>query len=317
MLHFVTSANGPYLAKALCLRESFRAQRSAGTFWFFALDSQAATAMSQLGGSDGIVVAESDYDTPELQAVRAVRSPLEYACTTKPIFLQHVMKHAGAGNWVFWLDGDMFFFQPAERIVPAGAASVLLTPHRFTPAFAALGPSVGMFNAGFAGFRKTSAGQRALAWWAERCLEWCGAVPDGKRYTDQKYLDEMPALFDEVADAAPGVNAAPWNSVESETEMDGTMPGTALQIGGHPLILYHFQGLRVLHRRCYDLYADDRLRLPAELRRLVYRPYVRALRQASQRVDAVLGNLRREHPARSLLRVAKRVLLRRGNLAFI
>src|SRR5262245_42329526 len=103
MLHFVTSADASYLAKAFCLIESFPAQRSAGTFWLFARDSHTVSAMGRLDGSGAVVVSEKEYDTAGLRDARSARSPLEYACTAKSIFLQHVMARAAAGDWVIWL----------------------------------------------------------------------------------------------------------------------------------------------------------------------------------------------------------------------
>src|SRR5438105_2639287 len=118
MLHFLTSADGTYLTKAVCLIDSFQRRCSAGTFWFFARDPGTAAAMHQLTIPGVRVVEESAYQTPLLRDLRAVRSPTEYAWTIKSVILRYVMDRAAPGDWVFWIDGDMFFFQPAEQIVP-------------------------------------------------------------------------------------------------------------------------------------------------------------------------------------------------------
>jgi hypothetical protein len=310
MLHLVTSADASYLARAVCLFGSFQAQHSVGRFWLFARDPRAVTVMHRLKMPGLTLVTLEEYDTPALCSVRQRRSALEYACSAKPLFLQHVMARIAEGDWVIWIDGDMGFFQPAERILPTGPADVLLTPHRFTAAYADLEPTVGTYNAGLVGFRKTPAGQAALAWWAGRCREWCGAVPEPGRYADQKYLEELPERFAGAVEAGPlGVNAGPWNAIERPVRAAG---GTVF-IADAPLVLYHFQGLRMLHRRWCDLYADDRIRVPPALRRLVYRPYVAAL----QRVRQALADLPDGNPSWAFLRVAKRLLLRQGNLVFV
>lgn len=317
MIHYVTAVDRGYLLKTVCLLQSFLRQGSVGRFWCFAGDQSSADLLRRLDPGSVVVVEETEYQTPALRAVQAQRSRLEYACTAKPFIVQHVMRQAAAGDWVVWLDGDTFCFRPAEQIVPATAASVLLTPHRFTESFRYLEETAGTFNAGLVGFRNSDAGTSAVEWWARRCLEWCSARPEPGRYTDQKYLESFSSLFPEVHEvAALGVNAAPWNAVERDVRQSGQ----DVLIDGQPLVLYHFQGLQIISRRLVDLYSDDRVRLPLALQRLVYRPYVQALREALRSIREVIPNFgdgMASGFSRSVLRPMKRWLLRRGNLVVV
>ncbi len=112
-----------------------------------------------------------------------------------------------------------------------------------------------------------------LNWWQERCLESCYAVPADGRYADQKYLDEVPRLFPSVAISdLPGLNCAPWNVVGQKVARRG---GFVL-VSGLPLLLYHFQGLRVMRRWALDYYAS-RVVLSKTVKEEIYRPYAEAL----------------------------------------
>jgi hypothetical protein len=313
-IHFVTAGDHCYLVKAACLIQSFLATGSKGTFWFFAADARAATIMRRLALPGLRLVEEPEYQTPALRHLKTRRTALEYSCTAKPIILQHVMKTAASGEWVVWLDGDMFFFQPAQFIVPTGEASVLLTEHHFTPAFAHYRPTVGTFNAGLVAFRKTPAGTACLNFWAQQCLEWCGEVPEAIRYTDQKYLESFADQGGEVARAQSlGVNAGPWSTIERTIQR----AGNKVFIGSDPLILYHFQGLRIIKPFLYDLYAERQVRLPVALKELVYQPYVQALKEMFQRVRAIVPRFSAGTATglrRSVLSPLKRLLLRQGNV---
>lgn len=316
MIHFITTADSAYLIKALTLIRSFLTRRSAGTFWLFTRNRTADDVLARLDLPELRVVAEPAYLTPALAKAQQERTRLEYACTAKPILLQYVMRTAAADDWVVWLDGDMFFFRPAEEIIAPRDAAVLLSPHRYTPAFQHWESLAGKYNAGFVAFRRSPEGMVALDWWAERCLEWCGAQPRDGLYADQGYLGPLAQRFAKVVETPSfGVNAAPWNSAERSV----TKAADSVQIAGHPLILYHFQSLRIIQRHWYDLYADNEVRLPRVLTELVYRPYVQALRRTMKDLRAVWPGYDCGLPTgwrQQLLAPLKRMLMRQGNLVF-
>ena len=143
-------------------------------------------------------------------------------------------------------------------------------------------PTVGSFNAGFAGFRNSATGREAVDLWARLCLESCSAHTTDETYADQRYLDDLIAAFPTGrASDHPGLNAAPWNIGRYDVSgQDGRV-----LLDGQPLLLYHFQGLRLLNRRWVDLYSGD-LRLDPVIRRQIYRPYLQQLAEAYRRLRA-------------------------------
>ncbi len=191
-----------------------------------------------------------------------------------------------------YLDGDMMAFGDPDTALPLGSRSdthVVVTPHRFASAkLDRLTPIVGRFNGGYAAFRNSSPGLAALAWWEAQCMARCPAVPASHAYADQKYLDTLHETYPGVwRSPHPGVNAAPWNIHDwPVSQQQGRV-----WVGSHPLVLYHFQGLRVYPGGLCQLYAGD-LKLPAEVIRLIYRPYVRGLRRALERIRTVRPNFK-------------------------
>ena len=74
---------------------------------------------------------------------------------------------------VTYLDADLMFFSDPEPIFEElGDASVLITPHRFSPELAHHAIN-GIYNVQFLTFRRDERGLEALNWWHDRCIEWC------------------------------------------------------------------------------------------------------------------------------------------------
>ena len=87
----------------------------------------------------------------------------------------------------------------------------------------------------------------------------------------------------------PGLNCAPWNVIGQrisarEDDDEGVL------VANSPLLIYHFQGLRVMRHWAFDLYPSKEVALPRILRERVYRRYVSALIEQMRRVSALERN---------------------------
>ncbi|MBI3706643.1 MAG: hypothetical protein HY246_03010 [Proteobacteria bacterium] len=194
----------------------------------------------------------------------------------------------------------------------------MLTDHRFaTPEFAVLAAPSGRYNAGYIAIRNGAEGHRALAWWTERCLEFCPNVPTNGACGDQKYLEQLPALFDGIrVSACKGLNAGPWN-IEGYrvAARDG-----AVRLDDDELLLFHFQGLQIYGARLFDLYAGH-MKVPMEAARHIYHPYLRRLRAAIEELRQASPGFRFgidplfKHPLR-MANQARRLALGISNLRF-
>jgi len=191
----------------------------------------------------------------------------------------------------------------------------LIVPHRFPPALAGR-ERYGKYNVGWLTFRRDARGMACLAWWRDRCLEWCYDRLEDDRFGDQKYLDRFEALFPGVLVLDnPGVNLAPWNLAGHRLEESSGH----LLVDHVPLIFFHFHQFRRLAPFLWDTNnkANGVARNPA-LDDLLYRPYIRALAQAHAIGDRVglsrEGQLARLHDAKSRFRKIARSLLNRDSV---
>jgi hypothetical protein len=287
---YCTIFDAGYLAQALALHASLIRHSRRARFAFFCTDTQSAELLGGLSLERATVVPYAQLASAALDRVRAERSPGEFSWTCKPFALQYLSQAMPDSEWLIYLDADMLFFADADAALPA-QAHYLLAPHRFHPAFAAY-QAAGRFNAGYVAMRNSPLGLDAIRWWGERCIESCSAEPSAAGYADQGYLDQFPALFPYgEASGHLGLDAAPWNIENYRVEgMAGGANGATneVRLDGVPLLLYHFQSLRILNSWLVDLYAGDR-RLSAAVREFIYAPYLDDLQTAYRRLRESAG----------------------------
>jgi len=187
------------------------------------------------------------------------------------------------GTNLLFMDADMFFFSdpgPVEREVEA--SSIAITPHRFRPELASH-RKYGIYNVGWLSFRADGEGKECLAEWRRQCLEWCRDEPERGRFGDQGYLDAWPEKYPktQVVDQ-PGFNEAPWNvDVDKITKNNGK-----IFIGNHPLVLFHFQGLRRISPRLFNPnWHDYGLRPSRKLIRWIYQPYLSTVLSVEKKAE--------------------------------
>ncbi len=272
---YCTIIDESYVPRALVLRDSIMRHSPSAYFSFYCADNAAADMLDLYARERTYVVRPEKYETSELRAIKCVSKLSEYCWTCKPAILIHAMQSDLQPQWVVWLDSDMMAYGDIGITFDRYSdASVVLSPHRSTlPKFAAYEPIVGKFNAGFVAFQTSNEGREALDWWMVQCLQGCPAEPDGSRYADQKYLNSIPSLFpNAVASDSPGLNCAPWNVFGRDIVIDGNR----VTVDGEPLLLYHFQGLKIIRSWAYDLYGAQPA-LPKLVRGAIYRQYLHAL----------------------------------------
>jgi hypothetical protein len=98
----------------------------------------------------------------------------------------------------------------------------------------------GVFNIGFLGVAATDEGFRFANWWAQRLYHFCRADICNGLFTDQKWIDLVPAFFEGIAVMRSGrLNLATWNL--TTRELTGDLE-SGFQVDGEPLGFYHFTG---------------------------------------------------------------------------
>jgi hypothetical protein len=231
-----------------------------------------------------------DFADAPLLACKDGRTLGEYCWTAKPRFLLWVLAQNPDVGQALYVDTDLFPFADLDPVwAQLAEADVLLFPHRFPPRLMHFENLSGHYNAGMVGARNTPAARQALAWWAERCLEWCFYRAEDGKLADQRYLERFPTLFAGVRDCLDeGVNVAPWNV---ERYAPAARDGAVWLDGQTPLRLYHFHQYKLLEGRTYRAVSDPVYAIAPEVRRLLYEPYTRAMDRALALARTVVPGL--------------------------
>ena len=138
-------------------------------------------------------------------------------------------------------------------------------------------------------------------------MESCSLAVEDTRFGDQKYLDQVPALFPRTtAVSHPGINLAPWNIGGCRVDLSDR----SVEIEGRPLVFFHFHGIK---RMLFNLYEsglhDYGVKLTSAIRRGIYQPYATQLaacnRQLSDLPAAVRAHLEAACVAPSVLDLAR------------
>jgi hypothetical protein len=292
MRHYCTLFDRNYIGRGLALHRSL--VRHCGDFMLHVLCLDAAThqalAALALPRTELVTIDSLERWDADLARVRGQRLPVEFYFTCKPVLMKWIFeRHSGVAR-LEYLDADVYFFSdPAEAEQEYAASAVALSPHRFNSLNTGR-RQYGEFNAGWVSVNADAEGRRFLAWWRDRCIEWCRLAVEDTRFGDQKYLDRVPVLFQRVSAVAhPGVNLAPWNIGGYRVELSGR----GVEIGGRRLVFFHFHGTK---RMLFNLYEsgmhDYGAQLTPAIRRGIYAPYVTELAACDRQLSALPAKVR-------------------------
>lgn len=275
-----------FLPQALALYRSYERVVPVGRFYFFAMDEVAEAILTRLALPRAVVVSAAAIRRPELESQKAWRSFAEYCWASKPLVMRCMLEQDVACEWVVYLDSDMAFFADPTLALPSEENAIgCFTPHRFSPTFVSLEHKVGHHNGGFAAFRKCGDSVRILERWFHDCLKRPDHAGRKGETFDQKILDEIVVEEQGVRSIFhPGLNLAPWNFDSYTISYRGGAPF----VDDKPVIIYHYQSLRMHSARIYTLYNSDKP-IPRSLRKHIYHPYLRQLQSA-------LADIRRVAP---------------------
>ncbi|GLY64114.1 FkbM family methyltransferase [Amycolatopsis taiwanensis] len=184
-------------------------------------------------------ISEDDY----LRMATAY-SVTELATSVKPYLLRELRADHEV---TIYLDPDIRVFAPMPEIAElATAHGIVLTPHVLSPLPEdgmepddAVIMGAGIFNLGFIGVGPGSEG--FLDFWAQRLRHGAIVAPERQLFTDQRWVDQVPALFRHHVMTDPGFNVAYWNLHERTIERD---ENGVLTAGGARLRFFHFSGYR-------------------------------------------------------------------------
>lgn len=234
-----------YLDRGLAMIRSLRRVDPDGSISVLCLTSAVHRVLSGLNEPGVTLIRLEDFEreNPDLLAVKETRCLRDYYFTLTGSLVCSVLRNAGPGDIVTYLDADLMFYSSPTPIYEAmNGASVGLIGHRWHWWTRRL-QKYGRFNVGWVSFRADAIGTEAARWWRNSCIEWCYGCVDGDLFADQKYLDHIHARFPNVVEIThPGTNVGPWNICREEIRR--TANGSIVVGDDFPLIFFHFSGLK-------------------------------------------------------------------------
>lgn len=235
-----------YLPAARVLAQSYREHHPEHRFVIAVID--AAAGDSDLGEQpDGCTVLGPEsfaIDRTNYLRMATAYSLTELATAVKPYLMLGLRESA---DIVLYLDPDIVVFAPMPELVElARAHKVVLAPHVLRPMprdghepDEAIIMGTGIFNLGFLATGPGS--EDFLTFWARRLRQDAIVAPERQLFTDQRWVDQVPALFEHHVLRDPGYDVAYWNVHERAID---TAPDGTVTAGGSPLRFFHFSGYR-------------------------------------------------------------------------
>lgn len=185
---------------------------------------------------------------PNLQRWIFCHRIVELATAIKPFALQKLLARDDC-EAVLYMDPDTVAFSRLDDVVATlRERSVVLTPHLTMPeqsVEAVMDNEIsclkhGVYNLGFVGVKADVQGCEFAQWWGDRIYRFCrDDIPNGL-FTDQRWIDLVPAFFDNVGILrTPRLNVATWNL--RRRILEGSLE-EGFRVNGEPLGFYHFTG---------------------------------------------------------------------------
>ncbi len=287
MFNFCTLFDVNYLSRGITMYRSLENACPSFHLYVFAFDDKAFRFLSVNKNSFPhlTVISLAEFEDEALLQVKPTRSIAEYCWTCTPSTILYCISRYQLDHCTY-IDADMYFYHdPTPLIEEMGNASVLISEHRYTPAYDQSAYS-GIYCVQFMCFKKTTEGLNVLQWWRDRCIEWCyGRLEDGK-FGDQKYLDNWTTRFPAIhVMEHPGGGVAPWNV--QQYNIDAGYNITEKKTSQtFPLIFFHFHGLKFFADNkvslCGSLYELD-----TDSKQILYFPYIKNLLQTAFELKAL------------------------------
>ena len=228
-----------YLPQAMALLESSR--KIYPDIEFFILITDSEDGLEEFLPTATILnLSDLEVNQEWIQEMKTFYDPVEFATALKPFLLLTLL--TSKTRTVTFLDPDVILFSELSEGMSAGAEfGIALTPHRLTPSditsagYNEIGfLQYGIFNLGY-----ICVGHEALPmlnWWSERLRWYCTRFPNDHIFTDQKWMNFIPALFNFKVIRNFGYDFAPWNIDERPLRLNQG----EFTAGDSKLVFIHF-----------------------------------------------------------------------------
>jgi hypothetical protein len=216
-------------------------------------------------GVIGIGIDELEQDCPALTVVREQRSWPAYVLTLKPFLLGYVL-YKFKPEAVAYIDSDLYFWDDPQLVFDElNGHDVMLSPtgrHRVH--------MQGKYNGGFVATRGSLGSRDFVAYWGQKCLDWCDWRMGPEGWGDEQYLEAaMKKEFCRVKECAhPGINLAHWHRGARIAQNS-----VGFTVNGRQVVCFHYSKFTMDPHN-----LTGSMNVPEEMARILYPPYYEQLR---------------------------------------
>lgn len=199
---------------------------------------------------------------------------MELCTAVKGRALVELMKIEPDADLYVYLDPDVYIYNDLSVVLDyLDGASIGLVPHILSVETTDIGVRLtemsvtehGIYNLGHLFVRGDENGRALAKWWMERLDRYCFDDRQFGLFTDQRWMDLVPATFDGVKVLRqPNLDVASWNiagrrvwiDVPPEHCVGEPIDERNFRVDDYPLLTYHFSGTGPTgtHRRIREIF---------------------------------------------------------------
>lgn len=295
MITLCTLFNTNYIDKGLTMYESIERYTQDYVLYVLCMDDRCYEILTNLNRPRFIPIKLSDFESPELLAVKQERSMGEYCWTCSSCLVDYVMRTFNP-EYCAYIDSDLYFYDDVNVVVKEMQernASVMITGHRFNwYDRKEMEWMVGKYCVEFNTFKNDENGRSLLTTWKNQCLEYCKCDGDGVHWGDQKYMDDWCDKYEFCVETENlGAGVAHWNISQYKLKDEDEYGPTSIICKGNIYrpFFYHYQNIRYLSDTVADSNTSEYLYVDYNLVKSFCRHYLSHVRTVKNMLKNVYG----------------------------
>jgi hypothetical protein len=228
-----------YIPKALALADSVKLHDPKSKFFVCLCEKNFPSDLPKNQNVDSWILAK-DLGFQNFGRHIISHDPLEGATSIRGMLFQYLFDHFPEEDYFVYIDPDIMVYSDFDELrTILSKYDIVITPHLVSPGNCYLETCClryGTYNMGFFGLRRSTVSEQFLEWWSDRLAYSCYKDPEHGFFTDQKWVDLVPAMFGAHILRNPSYNVATWTMINRVVTRDGDK----LRVDDQPLRFIHF-----------------------------------------------------------------------------